>query len=843
MSDSGSHPDVGLDEWLADQHRRMVTDLAAVLDVEAGLREAMIPARQADLVADLDDVLDVEAGLSAIVSTAPALTPPEPAGLTEIAASRGPSTKFARLIGCSDYEDRTFQRLAAPVQDVEALTRVLADPAIGNFTVDSLLNEPSRMVRRRIEDFFSRRKPDDLLLLYFSCHGILDSRGRLYFVASDTRSDLLESTGIAARWVKRQMDRSRSRRIVLLLDCCYSGAFAKDRQRRSAAGAGEIVEQLRGRGRVVITASDKTEVARGSEFTNAVVRGLRTGAADLDGDGQISARELYQYVYDQVRQNRPDQTPTMSTNGMRDPFNLAKNPQDPSPLPNELELALTSGIAWKRLCAVDGLRHLLAGDHPGGQKRTARQVLLHRRDQGADPSMRLAAEEALRKVSRQPGVPVPRHRTARWLAAVGLGLVLVMLGAVLNMAIGNFFGSPDRDVPADRPIACSPSVRSADGVLSLGTLLPKTGQFIYSGPALDAGVRLAMKDITDAGGIPGIAVKLDEANQRDEGNPSADTARQSTDALLAGGVDAIIGPATSPVAAKVIDTITCAGVIMFAPANTSPVFTTHPDHGFYFRTAPSSVLEGPVLGKLVVGDHNSTAVVMSRDDVFGNPLRELTEKAIRESGGQVLDSFSYDPNAHDYDKEIERVKVKNPDAIVLIGFTEDAQILAKMIKEGIGPNSKNVYIAGANTTNTLVAQVSPRDPGALAGLKGTPLDTGGAAFVERLKEINPGLKDLVYAAQAYDAVVITALAAAVAGTDEPAAVAREINGVTKDGEKCTSFVACMKLVKDGKNIDYDGPSGTLEFTDSGEPRSATYVISEIQADGIVKPLRSERLSS
>lgn len=153
-----------------------------------------------------------------------------------------------------------------------------------------------------------------------------------------------------------------------------------------------------------------------------------------------------------------------------------------------------------------------------------------------------------------------------------------------------------------------------------------------------------------------------------------------------------------------------------------------------------------------------------------------------------------------------------------------------------------MYVAGAHMTNTLVAQVSPRDPAVLTGMRGTPLDTGGEVFVARLRQANPGLQDLVYAAQAYDAVVVTALAAAVAGTDEPAAIAKEINGVTEAGEKCISFAACMTLVKDGKNIYYDGPSGPLEFTDAGEPSSATYVISEIQADGTVKPLRSERVS-
>lgn len=96
--------------------------------------------------------------------------------------------------------------------------------------------------------------------------------------------------------------------------------------------------------------------------------------------------------------------------------------------------------------------------------------------------------------------------------------------------------------------------------------------------------------------------------------------------------------------------------------------------------------EGALLGKLVVKDGNSTVVVISHNDEYANPLCEATAKAIRESGGRVLDSFSYEPKARDYDKEVQRIKAKDsPDAIMLIGFFgESAQILARMIEEGIG---------------------------------------------------------------------------------------------------------------------------------------------------------------
>jgi branched-chain amino acid transport system substrate-binding protein len=352
-----------------------------------------------------------------------------------------------------------------------------------------------------------------------------------------------------------------------------------------------------------------------------------------------------------------------------------------------------------------------------------------------------------------------------------------------------------------------------------------------------------MKDINEAGGIPGLtAVKLDPENQRDEDDPATDAASRSIDELLSRQVDVIIGPATSAVALKVIDKVTCAGVILFSPSNVAQTFTTYPNRGLYFRATPPAVVEGTVLGRLVVADGNATAVVVSRDDVAANDIRATTVTAIQKSGGKVLDSFHYDPNARNYSKEVQRIKDKNPDAIVLIGFSESASILSAMIQEGLDPKNKRLYGSTSNFNSSLASQVDPQDPGVLAGMRGVTPDVSDDVFVKRLREANPGLRNINYAAQAYDAIVITALAAAIAGTDQPAAIAKQINDVTKGGEKCLNFRDCMTLVKDRKNIAYVGPSGPLEFSVSGEPSSATFIIGEIQADGTVKTLRKENAS-
>jgi uncharacterized caspase-like protein len=226
--------------------------------------------------------------------------------------------RCALIVAISKYQDPKFPPLHAPKTDAEQLGRVFEDPSIGSFTAEVLRDENEQTVRRKLSSFFGRGVlPNDLLLVHFSCHGITDAAGTFYFAATDTQKDELAATAISGTWVLDQMNSRSSRRIVLLLDCCYSGAFPMGMVPRGDAVA--VVQQLSGKGRVAITASTAREFAwegdqrtgepRPSVFTDAVVRGLETGEADRDGDGLISVDELYDFVYRTVKETTPYQTP------------------------------------------------------------------------------------------------------------------------------------------------------------------------------------------------------------------------------------------------------------------------------------------------------------------------------------------------------------------------------------------------------------------------------------------------------------------------------------------------------------------------------------------------------
>jgi hypothetical protein len=266
--------------------------------------------------------------------------------------------------------------LRAPAHDAQALAAVLQDPEIGDFKVSRVVDQPEAIVRRQIAAFFANRSPQDTLLAHFSCHGVKDESGQLFFAASDTELAALDATALPAEFVNTQMNKSRSRRIVLLLDCCYSGAFARGMQHRASEGV-ELQERFEGRGRAVLTASSAMEYAfdgdtltrddaSPSVFTSAVVQGLRTGDADRDGDGYVSVDELYDYVFDEVRQRTPSQTPHRWFFDIEGDLVIATAAHPTATkLPAEVQDALDSPFPGARLDAVRELARLLAGRHRG----------------------------------------------------------------------------------------------------------------------------------------------------------------------------------------------------------------------------------------------------------------------------------------------------------------------------------------------------------------------------------------------------------------------------------------------------------------------------------------------
>ncbi|MCY7283452.1 MAG: caspase family protein, partial [Cyanobacteria bacterium CAN_BIN43] len=226
--------------------------------------------------------------------------------------------KTALLIGMSEYQPG-LSPLPGAVRDMAAMQRVLQHPDMGGFDEVKILANPDvQQMQEAIEALFSSCVKEDLTLLFFSGHGIKDDRGRLYFATPLTRKnsngDLVKATAVPASFVQDIMSQSRCNRQVVILDCCFSGAFAEGMTAKDD-GVVDVQSQLGGEGRAVLTSSTSTQYSfeeQGAElsvYTRFIVEGIETGIADTDNDGFIAVDELHDYARKKVQDTSPAMKP------------------------------------------------------------------------------------------------------------------------------------------------------------------------------------------------------------------------------------------------------------------------------------------------------------------------------------------------------------------------------------------------------------------------------------------------------------------------------------------------------------------------------------------------------
>jgi branched-chain amino acid transport system substrate-binding protein len=372
--------------------------------------------------------------------------------------------------------------------------------------------------------------------------------------------------------------------------------------------------------------------------------------------------------------------------------------------------------------------------------------------------------------------------------------------------------------------------------LKIGTALPQTGNLAFLGPPEEAGVAFAASEINEASADTGLDLEVIFGDSGDTDNKAYET---EIPRLLGEDVSAIIGAASSSTSLQFIDQVVGEGVIQFSPANTSDAFTSYDDNGLYFRTAPSDVLQGEVLGNLIAEDGNQTLGMIVLNDSYGTGLAKYVTEAFEAAGGEVVAAPTYNTGDTSFDAQVAEVLAADPDAIALITFEEVKTILPSLF--GQFPADKLYFVDGnlANFGDQFPA-------GSLTGAKGTfpglSLDTI-TDFTDRLQEFNEGegnppLTEFTYGAESYDATILIALAALAAGSTDGTAIAEkliEVSGGSGDGEKCETYADCAAIIVGGGTADYDGISGPITFDEVGDPTEASIGIYQFGEDNKYVP--------
>jgi branched-chain amino acid transport system substrate-binding protein len=368
------------------------------------------------------------------------------------------------------------------------------------------------------------------------------------------------------------------------------------------------------------------------------------------------------------------------------------------------------------------------------------------------------------------------------------------------------------------------------GTFTLGTVLPQTGGLATFGQAMIAATELAVQDINEAGGVWGSDVTQIIQDEGPAEEP--EVVQASADAVVSQGANAVIGAAASGATENIIETLYNQKIIQVSPSNTGVALSDHEFGDYYFRTAPSDVLQGSVVAELALEDGHQSLAIMAQQTAYGEPLATQITDVFTAGGGEVLATEFYDLAQTEYAAEADAMANSGADAFVLISYEESRQIIPALVGAGLDPQEVQWYLVDGNNLD----YSEDFDPGLLEGAKATTPGPAPEDFFARLDEFRPGLPERVYSPESYDAVIAVALAAISANSDDQDAIRDAMFEVVQGGTKCTAFAECKQLLEDGTDIDYDGVTGPISWTPpSGDPTEATIGIFEF--DGNNTPAR------
>jgi branched-chain amino acid transport system substrate-binding protein len=361
-----------------------------------------------------------------------------------------------------------------------------------------------------------------------------------------------------------------------------------------------------------------------------------------------------------------------------------------------------------------------------------------------------------------------------------------------------------------------------DGVLSIGLLLPRSGEGATIGQGMIDAAERAVDEINAAGGVLGQSV---EVETYDEGaDPSS--ALDAIESLLDDGVDAVVGPASSTVALATLGDLMSAGVLTCSPTATALALDEFPSRQLFFRTAPSDLLQADAIAKLAQQTGAFTVAVAFLDDAYGRPLAAATVDALEARALNVVHEAPYASSDESLVDQATALVDSEADLVVVIGDGEHGLEMLTAMGELVGRFE-------AEPPDIVVNDAMRRPPSAQL-VQALP-----QSIREQIEGVSPmaraqfdGEPPGPFATNAYDCVNLIALAAYQAEQDDPEEIASRIFETSARGQSCRNFEVCVQLVDDLRNIDYDGPGGILQIGSDRDPEQARFDVFTFDESGL-----------
>ena len=394
--------------------------------------------------------------------------------------------------------------------------------------------------------------------------------------------------------------------------------------------------------------------------------------------------------------------------------------------------------------------------------------------------------------------------------------IALALSATVAVAACSSGSDADPDQTAASTSSTAPSVQTSDGELTIGVMLPPSATLLRD-PIL-TGVDTAVTAVNDSGGVFDRRVVL---VQTEEGDTAADGAT-AVQNLIDRDVDAIVGPASSTIAASTLTGIISNGRVACSPTASALSLDKLPDRGLFFRTVPSDAMQARAIAQVAEDTGVPSVVIAYVDDGFGRPLSVAVTEQLAAVEVDVADSIPFasteaDQIDVDLVDSVQGVIDSQARVLILLAASNDGTQFLEALSDESAPRISDIIVNDALRSPESVQRLAALPKATRERIIGVaPQSQSSDPTAPPFAPAGP------FATQAYDCVTLIALAASVAESDVGTDIAGFIPLVSSGGSECRTFDDCSRAALDGRNIDYDGPSGLTEIGSAGDPIRARF---------------------
>ena len=376
--------------------------------------------------------------------------------------------------------------------------------------------------------------------------------------------------------------------------------------------------------------------------------------------------------------------------------------------------------------------------------------------------------------------------------------------------------------------------------LTIGNLVPLTGDLAPYGPAGQKAGELAAQQIDAAIGKAGVDQTVELVTE--DGASDDQGGVQAARKLIADGATCISGDYASTATVAVARSVTVPdGVMLISPASTADALSDLEDDGLFARTAPPDGLQGTALADRMEqelgGLQGKTINIGARNDLYGTGFADSLEAELEERGATVAEKIIYDPEQPSYNSEASQLTSGNPDNFVIIDFPETfAKLGPALARTGNWEPSQTFITDGLSSTD-LTELVGPDETDGMLGTAPGAFSGDAPDAFDQLYKQAPGPARNLFDAPVFDNVILCYLAAVAAGSSDGEAIAESIVDVTGPGGAKYTFEQlpqAIEALENGEDIDYEGASGPIDWDEGGDLSRYIYDISEFKGGELVK---------